>query len=116
VPAHSVLIDHRPVEKIVDERKGEGKIIRLVAPRVKIQEVLGDARGAVAAPTASLNHGHGGWTSVKSGVAYSATANATTRTSPGSFGITISYTPTGSQPALPGYAPITISRGGIVIT
>ena len=40
----------------------------------------------------SLNRGRGGWQLAASGVAYKATANAATRTSPASFGITISYT------------------------
>jgi hypothetical protein len=62
----------------------------------------------------SIN-GRGGWTLVKSGVAYHAIANATSKGFAGSFGIAIDYTPTRSQPALPGYGAVTISHGRIYI-
>lgn len=78
-------------------------------------QALLSGTGSLHLWTATLNHGRGGWALVASRVPYSATANATTRNSPGSFGVTISYTPTGSQPALPGYAPIALSHGGILI-
>jgi hypothetical protein len=77
-------------------------------------QALLSGTGSLYLWSSSLNRGRGGWSLVKSKVAYNATANATTRSSPGSFGITIDYTPTGTQPALPGYAPIALSHGGIV--
>ena len=52
----------------------------------------------------------------KSGVVYKAIANASTKTTPASFEITITYTPTGGQPALPNSSPLTVSRGGITIS
>jgi hypothetical protein len=64
----------------------------------------------------ALNKGHGGWQLVKSGVTYKATANAATKTTAASFGITIAYTPTSGQPALPNSSPVALSQGGIVIT
>jgi hypothetical protein len=63
----------------------------------------------------TLNKGHGGWQLAKSGVTYKATANATTKTSPGSFGVTISYTPAAGQPtALPNSSPVAVTKGGIL--
>ncbi len=48
----------------------------------------------------------------RTGVAFT----AATRTSPGSFGIQISYTPVPPQPAtLPNSSPITLKSGKIVI-
>jgi hypothetical protein len=58
----------------------------------------------------------GSWTLVKTRVAYHATANATSQGSAGSFGITISYTPTHAQPPLPPYAPLAIVHGRIYIS
>ena len=66
--------------------------------------------------SSTLNKGHGGWQLLASGVNYKATANATTKTTLGSFGINIAYTPTSGQPALPNSSPITLSRGAIFIT
>jgi hypothetical protein len=71
--------------------------------------------GSLFVWTPSANHHRGGWTLVKTGVTYDAIANATTKAGAGSFGITIAYTPTAGQPTLPGYAPITLGYGGIVI-
>ena len=67
--------------------------------------------GSLYSWNSTLNRGHGGWTLVKSNVAYTAVANATTKTTTASFGITISYTATG----LPNSSPITLTRGGIFI-
>jgi len=64
----------------------------------------------------TLNRGRGGWRVARSGVSYSATANAATSTTPASFGITIAYTPVPPQPApLPTSAPVSLTRGRIVI-
>jgi hypothetical protein len=54
-------------------------------------QALLSGTGSLYLWNASLNRRHGGWTLVKTGVAYKATANATTRTSPGSFGVTIGH-------------------------
>jgi hypothetical protein len=60
----------------------------------------------------TLNHGCGGWVLAASNDSYAATFGATTRTSPGTFGIQISYTPTSSQPGpLPNSAPQTLAGG-----
>ena len=56
-----------------------------------------------------------GWQSAESGVAYKATADAGTNSS-ALFGITISYMPKSGQPALPNSMPMSLTRGGIVIT
>ena len=65
----------------------------------------------------SLNNNHGGWQLASTGVAYTASFTATTTTSPGSFGIQISYTPVPPQPStLPNSAPISLRSGIIVIT
>jgi len=72
--------------------------------------------GTVSWWDSTLNRGHGGWKVAKSGVSYSATANGATRTAPASFGITIAYTPVAPQPApLPNSAPISLTRGRIII-
>jgi hypothetical protein len=65
----------------------------------------------------TLNKGRGGWQLAKSGVAYKATANAATKTTPASFGITITYTPVSPQPSsLPNSSPVTLAKGAITIT
>ena len=52
-----------------------------------------------------------------SGVAYKATANAATKTTPASFGITITYKPVSPQPSsLPNSSPVTLAKGIITIS
>ena len=64
----------------------------------------------------TLNHGHGGWQLAKTGVAFTDGFTATAKTSPGSFGIQISYTPVSPQPAtLPNSSPVTLKSGKIVM-
>ena len=63
----------------------------------------------------SLNHGHGGWQLARTTVAFTAGFTATTRTSPGSFGIQISYTPVPQSATLPNSSPVTLKSGKIVI-
>ena len=64
----------------------------------------------------TLNHNHGGWQLAASNVTYKATVNVTTKTAPGSFGITINYTPTAGQPStLPNSAPVAFTKGGSII-
>ena len=64
----------------------------------------------------SLNHGQGAWQLAKSGVTYTATANAASKSAAASFGITINYTPVPPQPAsLPNSAPQALSKGVIVL-
>ncbi|HXZ63152.1 MAG TPA: MBG domain-containing protein, partial [Streptosporangiaceae bacterium] len=63
----------------------------------------------------ALNHGHGGWQVASSSVSYTATFTTTSTSSPGSFGIQISYTPVSPQPStLPNSAPVTLKSGLIV--
>ena len=63
----------------------------------------------------SLNNNHGGWQLASTGVAYTASFTTTTTTSPGSFGIQISYTPVPPQPStLPNSSPISL-RSGIIV-
>ena len=63
----------------------------------------------------SLNNNHGGWQLASTGVAFTASFTATTTTSPGSFGIQISYTPVPPQPStLPNSSPISL-RSGIIV-
>ena len=63
----------------------------------------------------SLNNNHGGWQLASTGVAFTARFTATTTTSPGSFGIQISYTPVPPQPStLPNSSPISL-RSGIIV-
>jgi hypothetical protein len=65
----------------------------------------------------SLNKGRGGWQLAASGVAYKATANAATKTTPASFGITITYKPVSPQPSsLPNSSPVTLAKGIITIS
>ncbi len=65
----------------------------------------------------ALNHGQGAWQLAKTGVTYTAAADASTKSAPASFGITINYTPVPPQPApLPNSAPAAISKGAIVLT
>ena len=52
----------------------------------------------------------------KAGVAFTASFGATAKSSPGSFGIQISYTPTPSQPpVLPNSSPVSLKSGVIVL-
>jgi hypothetical protein len=63
----------------------------------------------------SLNNNHGGWQLASTGVAFTASFTTTTTTSPGSFGIQISYTPVPPQPSrLPNSSPISL-RSGIIV-
>ncbi len=65
----------------------------------------------------ALNKGHGAWQLAKSGVSFTATANAGTKTSVASFGVTINYTPVPPQPSpLPSSLPMALAKGGIVIS
>jgi hypothetical protein len=64
----------------------------------------------------ALNNNHGGWQLAGTGVAFTASFTSTTTTSPGSFGIQISYTPVPPQPStLPNSSPINLHTGIIVI-
>jgi hypothetical protein len=65
----------------------------------------------------ALNRGHGAWQLAHSGVSFTATANAGTKTSVASFGVTINYTPVPPQPSpLPSSPPMALAKGGIVIS
>jgi hypothetical protein len=62
----------------------------------------------------ALNNNHGGWQLASAGVAFTASFTATSTTSPGSFGIQISYAPVPPQPpALPNSSPVSL-RSGII--
>jgi mucin-19 len=64
----------------------------------------------------ALKHGRGGWQLANTGVAFTVTFAATTKTSPGAFGIQISYAPTSPQPTpLPNSALTTLKSGTIII-
>jgi MBG domain (YGX type)/Putative Ig domain len=64
----------------------------------------------------TLNHGRGGWQLAKSGVAFTASFAATSKTSPGAFGIQIGYTPVSPQPTpLPNSALTTLKTGAIAV-
>jgi CSLREA domain-containing protein len=64
-----------------------------------------------------LDRSRGGWALAASNVAYTARCTTTTRSSPGSFGITITYTPAPGQPSpLPNSAPITLTKGAITLS
>jgi Tol biopolymer transport system component len=65
----------------------------------------------------ALNNNRGGWQLAKAGVAFTASFAATTSTSPGSFGIQITYTPVSPQPpALPNSSPVSLKAGAVVMT
>ena len=81
-----------------------------------VQGLLGGT-GALYWWDTALNHGQGAWQLAESGVTYTTTANASTKSAPASFGITINYTPSPPQPTtLPNSAPLAISNGVIVIS
>jgi hypothetical protein len=64
----------------------------------------------------TLNHSVGGWALAASNVSYTATYAATTKTSPGTLGVSIAYTPAKGQPTpLPNSAPITLTTGHITV-
>jgi large repetitive protein len=64
----------------------------------------------------TLNHGLGGWQLAKSGVTFTATATASTKSAAASFGLAINYAPVPPQPAtLPNSGSLTISKGAIVL-
>jgi hypothetical protein len=64
----------------------------------------------------SLDNGHGGWQTATTSVAFTARFTATAKTSPGSFGIQISYTPAAPQPsALPNSSPVSLKSGTITM-
>jgi hypothetical protein len=65
----------------------------------------------------TLNHSIGGWALAASNVAYTATYTETTKTSAGTFGVTITYTPAAGQPTpLPNSAPIKLTTGTIALS
>ncbi len=65
----------------------------------------------------TLNHSIGGWALAASNVAYTATYTETTKTSAGTFGVTITYTPAAGQPTpLPNSAPIKLTAGTIALS
>jgi MBG domain (YGX type)/FG-GAP repeat/Bacterial Ig-like domain (group 3) len=65
----------------------------------------------------TLNHSIGGWALAASNVSYVVTYSATSKTSPGTLGVTISYTPAKGQPTpLPNSAPITLTTGHIALS
>jgi len=65
----------------------------------------------------SLKGGDGDWALAATNVTYAALMTPTTRTAPGSFGLTIGYTPTGAQPTdLPNSAPQNLRAGKITLT
>jgi hypothetical protein len=54
----------------------------------------------------------GAWVLAAAGVSYTASFSTTSKTSKGTFGITLNYTPTGSQPTpLPNSSPIGLNYG-----
>lgn len=62
----------------------------------------------------ALNGGLGAWVVAQSPVTYTANFTATTKSSPGTFGVKITYTPVGDQPGkLPNSAATTIKGGSI---
>ncbi len=64
----------------------------------------------------ALNNHHGGWQQASKGVGFTASFSATTKTSPGSFGIQINYTPVPPQPpAIPSSSPVSLQSGIIVM-
>ena len=64
----------------------------------------------------ALNNNRGGWQLAKTGAAFTACFTATTSTSPGSFGIQITYAPVPPQPpTLPNSSPISLTSGAIVM-
>jgi YVTN family beta-propeller protein len=64
----------------------------------------------------SLDNHRGGWQLAKAGVAFTASFGATAKSSPGSFGIQISYTPAPSQPpVLPNSSPVSLKSGVIAM-
>jgi hypothetical protein len=65
----------------------------------------------------TLNHGCGGWVLAAVNVPWTGSFTPTTRTSLGTFGIKITYTPTGTQPSpLPTSAPIALLKGLIAMS
>jgi subtilase family serine protease len=70
-----------------------------------------DGTGSLYAWNSTLKKGRGAWQLVKSGVTFTATANATTKTAAASFGISIAYTP--SSGVLPNSSPVVLNQGGI---
>ncbi len=65
----------------------------------------------------ALDHGHGAWALARRAVPFTASFTPTTRTSPGTFGAQLSYTPVSPQPAqLPNSAPIPLARGAIMLS
>jgi hypothetical protein len=58
----------------------------------------------------------GGWQLAKTGVAYTATFTATTKSLPGTFGISMNYMPIAPQPTtLPNSSPRNLVKGQIVL-
>jgi hypothetical protein len=64
----------------------------------------------------ALNSNRGSWQLAKTGAAFTACFTATTSTSPGSFGIQITYTPVPPQPPTPlNSSPVSLTSGAIVM-
>jgi hypothetical protein len=73
--------------------------------------------GTVSWWNATLNRGCGGWVVAKTGVSFTATANATTKSGLGSFGIALGFTPVAGEPTTsPSFAPQNLTLGAIGIS
>jgi hypothetical protein len=95
---------------------GEWQLTGTLSGYVKISATQGTATGTGSLYwwNPALNNHHGGWQLAKSGVAFTASFGATTKTTPGAFGVQIRYAPTSPQPTtLPSSSPVNLTSGTI---
>jgi alpha-tubulin suppressor-like RCC1 family protein len=100
-------------------QNGAWRLTGIVSSYVKTGSAQGiiTGTGSLSWWNPALNNHHGGWQLAKNPVAFTATFSATTKTSPGTFGIQIRYTPAPPQPAtLPNSSPLTLQSGIIAMT
>jgi large repetitive protein len=97
---------------------GAWRLTGIVSGYVKTASAQGTVTGTGSLSwwNPALNNHHGGWQLAGNAVAFSVSFSATTSTSPGTFGIHISYTPVSPQPAtLPNSSPLTLQSGIIAM-
>lgn len=94
------------------------QFIASVTSYVKTSATTGQlsGKGSLYFWSPTLSHSCGGWVLAASNVSYTVSFAATTKSSLGSFGIQIAYTPTAAQPGtLPNSSPLALARGLITM-
>jgi hypothetical protein len=114
-----VPVTHNYVGQLSLVNDHRWQFIATVGSYVKTSATTGQlsGKGKLYLWSPTLNHScGGGWVLAASNVTYTVSFAATTKSSLGSFGIQIAYTPTASQPGpLPNSSPLALARGLITM-